>query len=82
MFAVFVYETEHYTQPASTGGLKSWKVHGLMGMLSSIMLHSLGAGLVPCSRLVLSGPLGVPVAGLQKAVCFFLEASVNPLSEP
>lgn len=53
-----------------------------MGMLSSIMLHSFGGGLVPCSRLVLGGTLGVPVARLQKAVCFFLEASVNPLSEP
>lgn len=33
-----------------------------------------------------SGPLRVPVAGLQKAVCFFLEAmingSMNPLSKP
>lgn len=71
-----------YTQPISAGGLKSWIVLGLMGMLSSIMLHSLGDGLVPCSRLVFGGPLGVPVAGLQKAVCFFLEASANPLSEP
>lgn len=73
---------QHYTQPASTGGIKSWIVHRLMGMLSSIMLHSFGGGLVPCSRLVLGGTLGVPVARLQKAVCFFLEASVNPLSEP
>lgn len=79
---MFVYETEHSTQPASAGGLKSWVVHELMGMLNSIMLHSLEGGLLPCSRQVLGGPLRVPVAGLQKAGCFFLEASASLLSEP
>lgn len=82
MLAVFVYEAEHYPQPAFAGGLKGWIVHWLMGMLKSSMPHSSGAGLVPCSRLKLGGSLRVPVAGLQKAVCFFLEASVNPLSLP
>lgn len=59
--------------------MKQSIIHSLL--LQEAMLHSSGGGLVPCSRLEFGGPLRVPVAGLQKAVCFFLEASVNPLSE-
>lgn len=67
-----MYETEHYTQPASAGGLKSWVVHGLMGMLNSIMLYSLEDGLVPCSRQVLGGPLRVASGWTAEGSVLFL----------
>lgn len=76
-----MYEKEQQVQLASAGYSKSWIVYWLMRVLSGIILCSSRGSLIPCSRLELDGLLRVRVAGLQKAACLFLEASINHLSE-
>lgn len=72
---------QQHAQLTSAGYFKSWIVYWLTRVLNSIILHSSRGRLIPCSRLELDVPLRALVAGLQKAVCLFSEASINHLSE-